>query len=271
MRLTALYTTVLVGLAGCITGPSALTDEPTYGDTADDIGPVDLGDFLVSYLRPSDTNLRDWHQWLKSQGIEDTIAKDMNQTFALPWDADVLVMQCDTANAFWSPQDRALILCVDLLPSIWSSFANANPDATSGDLDDQTLYTWIFIQYHEYGHALIHMLDLPTTGAEEDAADQFASFLLIEGGNAHMALFAALFWQLVDDGQTTAVELADEHSLNRQRLYNILCLVYGSDPSTFDFLIDYYPEMEARSARCPDEYESTRKAWRELFGPHVKR
>ena len=34
---------------------------------------------------------------------------------------------------------------------------------------------------HELGHALIHVLDLPTTGREEDAVDQLSTYILAYG------------------------------------------------------------------------------------------
>ena len=41
------------------------------------------------------------------------------------------------------------------------------------------LGNYVFILFHEIGHALIHELNLPVVGVEEDAVDEFAAIALI--------------------------------------------------------------------------------------------
>ncbi|MEK9752119.1 MAG: DUF4344 domain-containing metallopeptidase, partial [Rhodospirillaceae bacterium] len=56
----------------------------------------------------------------------------------------------------------------------------------------------VFTLLHEAGHALIHMLDLPTLGREEDAADNLAALRMIgdpaKGGNEDFIFAAADGW-----------------------------------------------------------------------------
>ena len=50
--------------------------------------------------------------------------------------------------------------------------------------------------FHELGHCLIDVWDLPTTGREEDAVDQLAMFVLLDGTpeGEGMVLSAATFF-----------------------------------------------------------------------------
>lgn len=75
------------------------------------------------------------------------------------------------------------------------------------------------------------MYRLPAVGREEDAADQLAALILIKSGDDGVgvaALGAQLFRVLALSGEKTP--FFDEHSLYAQRYYNVMCLVYGSNP-----------------------------------------
>lgn len=134
-----------------------------------------------------------------------------------------------------------------------------------------------WILYHEVAHALIHLWDLPITGREEDAADQFATLLLLEGrrplGDPRVrergALAAALYFDALPTRfRPDAVEvLSDEHALNEQRYYNILCWVYGGAPVENGRLVGSGGGRlpTARASRCPAEYDRLRRAWREIL------
>jgi hypothetical protein len=52
-------------------------------------------------------------------------------------------------------------------------------------------------------------------------------------------------------------------------LYNIVCLIFGSDPKKYgDFVNSGTLPME-RAMRCPDEYAKIKKAWEKLLQPHL--
>lgn len=96
----------------------------------------------------------------------------------------------------------------------------------------------IFVFYHEVTHALIDVLRLPTTGREEDAADDFATVITTEIlADDAPALAAALSLYLqATKGQSSSYW--DEHSLNEQRFFRIVCLLYGSNPNEYASLAE---------------------------------
>jgi len=87
----------------------------------------------------------------------------------------------------------------------------------------------LFVLLHELGHATIGELDLPVLGKEEDAADAFASLTLIHiksEFSEHVLAEAAKGWFMADrrdQKEGEPVEYYDEHGLNQQRAFQIVC------------------------------------------------
>jgi hypothetical protein len=135
-----------------------------------------------------------------------------------------------------------------------------------------------FILLHETGHALIDLLKLPAVGREEDSVDQLATVaLLFDAGGSETkhdkarALQLASTWFQVNGSQTNPgmAHFADEHSLDAQRYYNILCMAYGHDPEEYRGLVTKGMLPQARAARCGEESAKIFSAWTRLLTPHL--
>ena len=106
-----------------------------------------------------------------------------------------------------------------------------------------------FVFWHEIGHALIDIYELPITGLEENVADQFAALMLSftydedTGSNSvgQDMLYNVGTWFTIEDqywneihpeetGEIITPEYWDSHGLDAQRFYNVSCYAYGSDP-----------------------------------------
>ena len=67
----------------------------------------------------------------------------------------------------------------------------------------------------------------------------------------------------------------DEHSLNKQRYYRLLCFAYGNDPKNVEQKIKYYygsglnEFIKDRSDYCHDEFNTTYSAWMGLLKPYL--
>jgi hypothetical protein len=135
----------------------------------------------------------------------------------------------------------------------------------------------VFILYHELGHALIDLLNLPVLGREEDAADNLASVMMIpeqpDPMMDELVVAAADGWYLSNLWQqrngSTVVPWWGEHSLDMQRFYSVVCLMYGSDAEGFADLADSVSLPTDRRAACPGEYAQARTSWGRLLAPHI--
>ena len=124
------------------------------------------------------------------------------------------------------------------------------------------------IFYHEFGHAVIDIEDVPIFGQEEDAVDVFSVFLIDSVFEADIALQLAYdaafgFAGEADWRDATSEEIAwwDVHRPDKQRFYNTVCIFYGADP---DDRKDFAEELglpEERADYCPDEFAQAENAW----------
>src|SRR5829696_9194124 len=96
---------------------------------------------------------------------------------------------------------------------------------------------------HEASHALFDMLRIPLLGREEDAADQLAAYYVLQlSKELQRKLVLGTAWAYASELKVQRprdlhrrrlevsrhVTLADEHGTPAQRLYNLLCIAYGS-------------------------------------------
>ncbi|MEL6616852.1 MAG: DUF4344 domain-containing metallopeptidase, partial [Bacteroidota bacterium] len=194
--------------------------------------------------------------------LEET-ARGLSADFPLPQDVSMTFGECGQPNAFYDPNNNAIAFCYELIAFFEQVLSREVPrerlvEASRGAYD--------FVILHEAGHALADQLDLPITGREEDVADQFAALHLIRQGTqgAWAAIYGAL--ALNAGGGFMESDFADEHSLGPVRLFNVACLVYGSDPEKYSDLVGGDGLPEERAVRCPAEYQQVEKSFDRLLG-----
>ncbi|WP_162272786.1 DUF4344 domain-containing metallopeptidase [Nocardia lijiangensis] len=213
--------------------------------------------------------------------ILEDLAQDMGAMYRLPKDIPVVGMECGAFNAFWDPDSQSIVLCYEMF-AVAEEYAKAQsegrPDYFNVYFDGVTR----MIAFHESAHMAISLFSLPTTGREEDSADQLAALLqLTDPGpsGAGGVAAAADFWFDISDDPAAfdADTFADEHSLSQVRGYNLLCWVYGALPDVLSVLVTMpgEPEQEGRlpyerAEGCVDEYKQMRAAWATLLKPYIE-
>jgi hypothetical protein len=60
----------------------------------------------------------------------------------------------------------------------------------------------------------------------------------------------------------------DEHGLDLQRAYNVVCFMVGADPEKFKPLATVAKLPEERLGPCKREYKTTAWSWEEVLKPH---
>lgn len=203
---------------------------------------------------------------LMSNRFLDTIATRLNDSLRLPENIVIATAHCEEPNASYDRHTQRVTLCYELFEALTERF-----EAEEG-AEYLVSGTAVFALMHEIGHALIDVLQLPVTGREEDAVDQLATLLLLNQGVAGDSLaFGAVGWlatnapEEIDD-----IALADVHGLDLQRVYNIVCLIYGRDPDRYPQIVadDWLPE--SRRASCAEEYRRVRESWARVLAPYRK-
>lgn len=198
------------------------------------------------------------------------VAAEMNKVFILPQDLYLSVNNCGVANAYYDPSSKEIIMCKELATLFEQGFAKEyeDKDDAAQAVEDSTM----FVFFHELGHALIDIYDLPVTGREEDAVDQLATLIVADGSEegAASVFNGAVAFTVLDDGEISESAFWGEHSMGLQRFYNTICLLYGQDPQTHKDLVSEEVLPQARAQRCPGEYQRIEKAWGTLLAPHMK-
>ncbi len=94
--------------------------------------------------------------------------------------------------------------------------------------------------------------------------------LLLDGTSGQKsAINAALEFAIASSNEEKGEMLFwDEHSFSKTRFYDMLCLVYGSNPTKNAFMIGDDGLPKQRAERCPAEYKKADHAWMKLLQPY---
>lgn len=142
---------------------------------------------------------------------------------------------------------------------------------------DFAMHDAAFTMYHEIGHMLISELDLPVLGKEEDAADALAVIMLLNDDSdedSYNALIDAAdgwyFNALKSTGSSIDdFSFYDEHSLDIQRAYAMVCMMVGKEPEYFSEVAEAYELSDDRVEACSYTYEQAQASWDALLKPHM--
>jgi hypothetical protein len=248
---------VLFWAALCVDVPSAAAMEP---------GRID-----VAYLPPKDPAHRPLYELLKGKRVLEKIQAILSP-FRLPARVLLKVEGCDgTANAYSG--DGAVTVCYEYLDEIWQNVPSettpegvAPIDALAGPLVD--------VFFHEFGHVVFHLLQVPVLGREEDAADAFSAYLMLNFGyDEARRLIAGSAYQfkpyLKPEVTVSLKDFSDTHGAPATRFYNLLCIAFGANPELFaDIVSKGYLPVE-RAIGCEDEFRELAHAFKTLVGPHI--
>jgi hypothetical protein len=228
--------------------------------------------FDVEYVEPKNPAHRPIYDMLKEQRILEKFQAFLAPV-KLPIRITLKVEGCDgVANAtFW---DDAIKVCYEYFEYIW----NQTPKMATRGLSpkDAMIGPTVDVFLHEAGHAVLEVLDIPFFGREEEAADYFATYLLLQfcKDDARRLILGASFISgreaMEDQGKTPELRLlADTHSLPAQRHFNRWCMAYGADPVLFADAISFGMLPKSRAKHCRYEYQTNEYAFKKLIAPYI--
>jgi Putative metallopeptidase len=198
----------------------------------------------------------------------------------LPEELTVKTMECSKVNAWYSRENSkpTVTVCYELLKHILESLPK-EPTSAGFTPEDAAVGQFIWFSLHEVGHAVFDIFNVPIFGNEEDAADNFATYIMLQNQRAETFRLiggaAWAWWAYMKDYRRNPVVqvrlegFASDHGLPQERFYNLLCLAYGADPVLFDDLtqVGYLPPT--RAPRCKREYAKLADAFHKEISPHI--
>jgi hypothetical protein len=233
---------------------------------------------------------RDAMKKIMDSGVFERMADRLTKAVALPHDLHVVVTdnvpngiddpttEVDGRRIFWPAafSKETHDVLTEFLPEVVRH--KGAPRAISPEnFTADVLNVWgnQFILGHEFGHAVIHQLNLPLTGLEEDSADGFATFFTVidkdTGPNA--ALGAAVLFDAIGSKRPnlTLEDFSSDHAVILQRVYNFLCSLIGNDPQRFHSLVTDGYVPESRAMLCGKEWTQLNYGWWTVLEPHLTR
>ena len=226
----------------------------------------------IAYVPPKEPRYQVMHDLLKKQQVLEKFREYLSpirlrETLTLKFD------QCGTSNAWYEPSDRTVTVCYEYVAEV---FRGAPRETTPEGVTriDALVGPVTEVFLHEAAHAVFDMLNVPIFGREEDAADQFAAYLLVrlDKEEARRAIIGTAYMYLKEAKAASTFEMkqfADVHGLPAQRLYNLLCIAYGGAPALFADVVEKGFLPKARAEDCEDEYQQVENAFNALLGRHL--
>jgi len=224
----------------------------------------------ISYVPPKNSAHEALFQLLKERRVLEKI-KGLLSALRLPRALLLKVDGCDGESNAWYADD-AVTVCYEYLADI---LRNAPKETTPAGVTrtDAIVGPTLEVFLHETGHAVFDYLTVPILGREEDAADQFAAYILLQfaESDARRLIYGVAYSYNIDASQPSTKKnpFADEHGLPAQRFYNVLCMAYGADSKLFAELVDKKYLPSERAEGCADEYDQVIRALNKLIGPYI--
>jgi Putative metallopeptidase len=242
--------------------------------------PIDQpGRVSIAYIPPENSTLQDLYVFLREHRVLERV-QEILSPLRSPEELSIKTAECRAIDSWYRPENFKLTvtICYEFLKHILDSLPNeSNPAGVTPA--DAAVGQFFWVTLHESGHATFDILDVPIFGHEEDAADNFATYIMLQfgEGQAHRLIGGAAWaWRayLGDYKRNPVIPtrlsaFASDHGLPQERFYNLICLAFGADPAGFADLESYLPPT--RSPRCRLEYQTLVRAFDKEITPHIDR
>jgi hypothetical protein len=194
----------------------------------------------------------------------------LNDSINLPVDIQISFEDCHDSEVYYDEQNHHVTICHEWLDQMQHLVSRRNNDKALIRESVESLVVAVFL--HESAHALIDILHVPVTGREEDAADQFSTLILLgqPDGARKVMQVAHTYKVLSQDSLREPPAYWDEHSLDAQRYYDTLCMIYGRDPKQNAKLLNNDRLPDERAEICEKDYQRIETAWKTLLKPYAK-
>jgi hypothetical protein len=226
----------------------------------------------VNYVPPTNPAHQDIYDIMKKRGTLERMQKLLSP-FRLSRDLTLTVQGCGGVNNAWY-DSGVITICYEYLDDARKH--TPKEETKDGVTPQDALVSQVYYVFlHETGHAMFDLLTIPVFGNEESAADQFATYMLLQMGkdDARQLILGATytFRAYMNAAETTesTVGFSDIHGTPAQRFFNLLCIGYGARPDVFGDLVQKGLLPKSRAQDCPFEYGALAYAVQQLVRPSV--
>jgi Putative metallopeptidase len=130
----------------------------------------------INYVEPKSTDHRRIYELLKEHQALEKI-RDLLSPLRLPHRLLLQTRECDGEANAWS-DGESITVCYEYLDEIWKRASEKTTQAGIAPIDT-LIGPFVDVFLHEAGHAVFSSLQIPLFGREEDAADQFSTYIML--------------------------------------------------------------------------------------------
>jgi len=226
----------------------------------------------IAYVEPKSPNNQPVYRLIKERQALEKL-RDLLRPLRLPHRLLLQTRDCDGISNAWSDEESVTV-CYEFIDDIWKNVPETTTPAGVTPID-ALIGPFMDVFLHEAGHAVFGILKTPLFGREEDAADQFSTYIMLrfDKEEARRLILGSAYQYKGDLSSPTVTvtqqNFADEHGTPAQRFYNVLCMAYGADPKLFADVVKKEFLPEDRAIGCEREYMQVAHAFNTLIGPHI--
>ena len=226
----------------------------------------------IAYVEPKSAGNQPVYKLLEEHKVLEKI-RELLSPVRLPHRLLLQTRDCDGISNAWSNEDSVTV-CYEYVNDIWRNAPEQTTPTGIAPIDTM-IGPLMDVFLHEAAHAIFGSLKIPLFGREEDAADQFSTYMMLkfDKDEARRLILGSAYQYKGDMASPTITikqqKFADEHGTPAQRFFNLLCTAYGSDPNLFADVVEKGFLPEDRAVGCKREYIQISYAFATLIGPSV--
>lgn len=234
------------------------------------------GQLYLQFTAPKDKTLKGVAETFRDSEYLRGIIKELNKAFIFHQNINIVFV--DDMGPVYDLETKTIFMNYDFILYLSGLYLHDYPDASRDEMITFAEESTIFFLYHEFAHALIDIYQLPIVSNEETAADNLAIIIALEytKNGYHIVMNTADLFNMLDKTTEKYEEsdLWDEHALDAQRFYNILCLTYGKYPDRVmqelksaqnKILLKF---IKQKGDYCTEYYKQQYNSWMQLLDIH---
>ena len=138
----------------------------------------------IAYGQPNNSAFQQLYGLLRERRALERIQEILSPLRA-PEQLTIKTTECGAVNSYYQRENfkPTVTICYELLKNILDSLPNETTPAGVTP-DDAAVGQFFFTTLHEVGHAAFDIFGVPIFGHEEDAADNFATYIMLQFGRA---------------------------------------------------------------------------------------
>ena len=250
-----------------------LSTTPTVATAEDPTNPqVD-----ISYVEPRNASYIPFYQRLQQQQVLESLRQflaPLRLTRKLTAKTD----ECNGALTVPYKPEQPITICYEFVAAVEKAAPRSGRVVRIGSrqLSEEAVLVGplVGLVLNQVAHTVLDILQVPTWGNANDAADNVAALIMLEfDDEVAWTTLIGTTWFLAQRGFASygTGEFADSTTvpIQAQRFYNYLCMAYGSDPGKFGFLLINDDLPRGRAARCGLEYRQKLRSFIQAILPQL--